>query len=93
MSSQLINDDLEYKDNSYATKGNEPIPVQKDDAKLEDPISADQDSDAQLNRDDKDAIDESNIIGDRTRGAAPAKGAYREPGDEEGLGPKEEQNV
>lgn len=48
MSSQLINDDLEYKDNSYATKGNEPIPVQKDDAKLEDPISGDQDSDAQL---------------------------------------------
>jgi hypothetical protein len=32
------------------------------------------------------AIDESNIINDRTRGAAKTGGAYREPGDEEGLG-------
>jgi hypothetical protein len=47
MSAQLINDET-YTDNSYATKGSEPIPVQKDDAKLEDPISGDQDSDAQL---------------------------------------------
>lgn len=37
-------------------------------------------------RDDKDAIDQSNIIDDRTRGAAKTGGAYREPGDEEGLG-------
>ncbi|KAI9724330.1 MAG: hypothetical protein M1812_000398 [Candelaria pacifica] len=34
--------------------------------------------------DDKDAIDSSNIIGGRTRGAGP-RGGYSEPGDEEGL--------
>jgi hypothetical protein len=40
-------------------------------------------------RDDKDAIDEDNVIDERTRGAKPA-GSYREPGDEEGLpGPEE----
>lgn len=35
-------------------------------------------------RDDKDAIDESNVIDERTRGAKPT-GTYKEPGDEEGL--------
>jgi hypothetical protein len=35
-------------------------------------------------RDDSDAIDQSNIVEGRTRGAAP-QGGYREPGDEEGL--------
>jgi hypothetical protein len=35
-------------------------------------------------RDDNEAIDKSNIIDGRTRGAKPA-GGYREPGDEEGL--------
>ena len=35
-------------------------------------------------QDDKDAIDQSNIIGGRTRGAGPS-GGYAEPGDEEGL--------
>jgi hypothetical protein len=35
-------------------------------------------------RDDRDAIDESNIIDERTRGAKP-QGTYQEPGDEEGL--------
>lgn len=40
-------------------------------------------------RDDTDAIDQSNVIGDRTRGAKPT-GGYREPGDEEGLpGPED----
>jgi hypothetical protein len=34
-------------------------------------------------KDDADAIDESNILDERTRGAA--KETYREPGDEEGL--------
>lgn len=34
--------------------------------------------------DDKDAIDQNNIIGGRTRGAGP-RGGYAEPGDEEGL--------
>ena len=36
-------------------------------------------------RDDKDAIDTSNIIDERTRHAKPAEGTYREPGDEEGI--------
>ena len=35
-------------------------------------------------KDDSDAIDQSNIVEGRTRGAAP-EGRYREPGDEEGL--------
>lgn len=35
-------------------------------------------------KDDSDAIDKSNIIGGRTRGAKPS-GGYKEPGDEEGL--------
>jgi hypothetical protein len=38
-----------------------------------------------LERDDKDAIDESNIIEERTRGATQPGGTYTEPGDEEGL--------
>ena len=36
-------------------------------------------------KDDVDAIDKSNIIEDRTRGAGKASGTYREPGDEEGM--------
>ena len=36
-------------------------------------------------RDDKEAINEDNIIDSRTRGAKP-EGGYTEPGDEEGLG-------
>lgn len=35
--------------------------------------------------DEKDAIDQSNIIDERTRGATKASGTYQEPGDEEGL--------
>lgn len=36
-------------------------------------------------KDDNDAIDKSNIVGGRTRGAAHSKGSLAEPGDEEGL--------
>lgn len=40
--------------------------------------------------DDKNAIDQSNIISERTRGAAKSAGTYQEPGDEEGLpGPED----
>lgn len=40
-------------------------------------------------RDDNEAIDESNIIDQKTRHAKPT-GEYREPGDEEGLpGPED----
>jgi hypothetical protein len=38
-----------------------------------------------LVRDDTEAIDESNIVSGRTRGATQPKGTYTEPGDEEGL--------
>lgn len=45
-------------------------------------------SNSHLAHDDAEAIDQSNIIGSRTRGAK-AKGGYAEPGDEEGL-PKDD---
>lgn len=38
-----------------------------------------------IEKDDADAIDKSNIMEGRTRGAAKDKGGYREPGDEEGI--------
>ena len=37
-----------------------------------------------LEQDEKDAIDPSNTVENRTRGAKPS-GGYAEPGDEEGL--------
>ncbi|KAI4117758.1 MAG: hypothetical protein LQ345_002066 [Seirophora villosa] len=74
------------KDNDYASRtGQYQIPVQKDEAPVEDPINPETaDSDQTLAQDDKDAIDQSNIVGGRTRGAKPS-GGYTEPGDEEGL--------
>lgn len=95
------------KDNDYASRsGQYQIPVQKDEAPVNDPIDpATADSDETLGivtflpshclftivytnlciaRDDAEAIDQSNIIGSRTRGAK-AAGGYTEPGDEEGL--------
>ncbi|KAK1989945.1 hypothetical protein LX36DRAFT_648588 [Colletotrichum falcatum] len=77
----------EVKDNEYVSRqgDREPIGVVDDDTKVEDPIDTETaDSDAQLERDDKEAIDKSNILKERTRGAQPA-GEYREPGDTEGL--------
>ncbi|KAI4109445.1 MAG: hypothetical protein L6R37_000602 [Teloschistes peruensis] len=73
-------------DNDYASRtGQYQIPVQKDEAPVADPINPDTaDSDQTLAQDDKEAIDQSNIIGGRTRGAKPS-GGYTEPGDEEGL--------
>ncbi|CAN9080093.1 hypothetical protein CUC08_Gglean007099 [Alternaria sp. MG1] len=75
-------------DNDYKSRtGQSEIPVQADEA----PVEATEytnggDSDVQLERDEKDAIDESNIIDERTRGATKQSGTYAEPGDEEGLG-------
>ncbi|CAF3470446.1 unnamed protein product [Fusarium graminearum] len=78
-----------YEDNSYVSRPGEkdqPIAVQADSDRVEDPIDAEQaDTDAQLERDEKDAIDQSNIIEERTRGATQPGGTYQEPGDEEGL--------
>jgi len=72
--------------NDYKSRtGQSSIPVVGDDTNIEDPIDANTaDSDAQLARDDSDAIDKSNIINERTRGAGKS-GGYAEPGDEEGL--------
>ena len=60
-----------------------PVPVQSDADPVEDPVDpATADSDAQLEKDDNEAIDKSNIIDERTRGAKPASGQYAEPGDD-----------
>ncbi|OJD39833.1 uncharacterized protein BKCO1_200047 [Diplodia corticola] len=75
------------RDNDYVSRtGQSEIRVQKDEAPVDDPIDpATADTDEQLARDDKEAIDEDNILSDRTRGAAKKAGAYAEPGDDEGL--------
>ncbi|KAL8706052.1 MAG: hypothetical protein Q9201_000874 [Fulgogasparrea decipioides] len=78
-------------DNDYVSRtGQSQIPVQKDEAPVEDPINpATADSDQTLAQDDAEAIDQSNVVGNRTRKAKPA-GSYTEPGDEEGLpGPED----
>ncbi|KAJ9629067.1 uncharacterized protein PV06_02216 [Exophiala oligosperma] len=75
--------------NDYKSRtGQSHIPVQNDEAPVEDPIDPNNaDSDEQLARDDTDAIDQGNIVDERTRGATKN---YREPGDEEGLpGPED----
>ncbi|KAL1636543.1 hypothetical protein SLS56_001128 [Neofusicoccum ribis] len=83
-------------DNDYVSRsGQYQVPVQKDEAPVDDPIDgATADSDEQLGkqiaRDEKEAIDEDNIVSSRTRGAAKKAGTYAEPGDEEGLpGPED----
>ncbi|KAK3712913.1 hypothetical protein LTR37_006809 [Vermiconidia calcicola] len=72
------------QDNDYVSRtGQSQIPVQSDNAKVETGVT--NDSDEMLEKDDKDAIDKSNIVEGRTRGAAKASGTYQDPGDEEGL--------
>ncbi|KAF2765252.1 hypothetical protein EJ03DRAFT_319771 [Teratosphaeria nubilosa] len=75
-------------DNDYTSRTGqkEHIPVQKDEDPVEDPIDPNTaDSDQQLARDENEAIDKSNIMEGRTRGATKQQGTYREPGDDEGL--------
>ncbi|EKG20262.1 hypothetical protein MPH_02379 [Macrophomina phaseolina MS6] len=74
-------------DNDYASRSDQyQVPVQKDEAPVEDPI----DANTADTRDDNEAIDKGNIVSDRTRGAAKKAGTYVEPGDEEGLpGPED----
>ncbi|KAF2667271.1 hypothetical protein BT63DRAFT_414861 [Microthyrium microscopicum] len=73
----------EQNDSSYATKRNEQVPVVKD-SDIEDPIDANTaDSDAQLERDDREAIDKDNVINQRTRGAKVGKGAYADPDEDD----------
>ncbi|KAH8126978.1 hypothetical protein ACSS6W_006143 [Trichoderma asperelloides] len=77
-----INMESALQDDSYtSTQTNEPIPVQGDNKQVEDPMNASSaDSDEQLEQDDREAIDKSNIIEERTRGAKP-RDTYKEPGD------------
>ncbi|KAK3203380.1 hypothetical protein GRF29_112g1173439 [Pseudopithomyces chartarum] len=83
----------DYQDNDYVSRtGQSTIPVQRDETPVEaSPYDAETaDSDQQLERDEKDAIDSSNIIESRTRGATKQAGTYAEPGDDEGLpGPED----
>ncbi|KAH9844911.1 hypothetical protein Tdes44962_MAKER07021 [Teratosphaeria destructans] len=75
-------------DNDYTSRPGQKqhIPVQTDEAPIDDPIDpATADSDQQLERDENEAIDTSNIVEGRTRGATKQQSAYREPGDDEGL--------
>ncbi|KAI1347443.1 hypothetical protein F5Y01DRAFT_295124 [Xylaria sp. FL0043] len=76
----------QVNDDSYTTenKNTESVPVVSDEAAIEDPVRPEQaDTNEQLDRDDREAIDESNILKDRLRGNEPKKGALREPSDEE----------
>ncbi|KAM0519391.1 hypothetical protein ACHAPE_003563 [Trichoderma viride] len=76
------NVDTTLQDDSYASQMNEPVPVQSDNKEVEDPVDASfADSDQQLAHDDREAIDESNIVDERTRGATKPRGIYQEPGD------------
>jgi len=72
-------------DNDYASRtGQSHIPVQKDEASINDPIDpATADSDETLAADERDTMDQGNIINERTRGAGKPSGTYAEPGDEE----------
>ncbi|RYP51789.1 hypothetical protein DL768_002936 [Monosporascus sp. mg162] len=75
----------QVQDDSFvlgADKKGEPVPVVGDNAKVEDPIDARQaDSDRQLERDEKEAINPSNIVkGSRSK---PPAGSLREPSDED----------
>ncbi|CZT02694.1 hypothetical protein WAI453_002171 [Rhynchosporium graminicola] len=81
------------QDNDYVSRPGQKeagIPVQSDNAPVESGVDeTTADSDEQLARDEKEAIDESNIIDDKTRHAKPT-GSYKEPGDDEGLpGPED----
>ncbi|KAK3935195.1 hypothetical protein QBC46DRAFT_358443 [Diplogelasinospora grovesii] len=74
----------QVNDPSYKTSKNEAVPVIDDDAPVEDPMKPGKaDSDAQLEKDEKEAIDKSNIMKDRTRHAKPGGGAYKEPTDKD----------
>ncbi|OAA52541.1 hypothetical protein BBO_00382 [Beauveria brongniartii RCEF 3172] len=72
--------DVQVQDNSaYVTRAKEPVPVQGDDAAVEDPVSESKaNSGAQLDRDEDEGIDESNMVKGRTRGAKPTTGSYKE---------------
>ncbi|KAH7077846.1 hypothetical protein BKA63DRAFT_272994 [Paraphoma chrysanthemicola] len=74
-------------DDDYKSRtGQSEIPVQSDGAAVESTeYDNGGDSDAQLAKDENEAIDESNILDERTRGATKKAGTYTEPSDEEGI--------
>ncbi|KAF2033628.1 hypothetical protein EK21DRAFT_58318 [Setomelanomma holmii] len=74
-------------DDDYKSRtGQSAIPVQGDGAAIESTeYDNGGDSDEQLAKDDNEAIDESNILDERTRGATKKAGTYTEPSDEEGI--------
>ncbi|RYC56890.1 hypothetical protein CHU98_g9331, partial [Xylaria longipes] len=74
-----------FNNNSYVKQRGDdgPIDVVRDEANIEDPVSSrDADSDQQLAKDEKEAIDQSNVIKSRLRGNEPRRGAMAEPSDE-----------
>jgi len=75
----------EIQDNSYVSSDHYPLPVQEDSKPVEESLRADPNSDAALDQDEKEAIDRSNIVEERTRGAAVTAGAYSEGPDEDDL--------
>ncbi|KAK4194142.1 hypothetical protein QBC40DRAFT_214170 [Triangularia verruculosa] len=101
MTSKLIPNNTKDagEDNSYVSRPghkHEPMQVVPDEEAMNEVDHnqrqrAKTSSDNQLERDEREAIDKSNIIPNgngnkpNTRGAAPPKGAYKEPGDTEGL--------
>ncbi|KAF1920941.1 hypothetical protein BDU57DRAFT_488169 [Ampelomyces quisqualis] len=77
-SGDVANDD--YKSRTGQSK----IPVQSDNAAVEaTEYDNGGESDKQLEKDENEAIDRSNILNERTRGATKKAGTYTEPGDEE----------
>ncbi|KAK0622736.1 hypothetical protein B0T14DRAFT_564161 [Immersiella caudata] len=75
----------QMNDPSYKSRrgDREPIAVIDDDAPVEDPIKeSEADSDKQLERDDREAIDTANIVKGTTSRAKPV-GTYAEPTDEQ----------
>ncbi|KIX08654.1 uncharacterized protein Z518_03311 [Rhinocladiella mackenziei CBS 650.93] len=75
----------DINDASYVRPGEATIPVQKDTDPVEDPVKPpESNSDEQLEGDEKEAINQDNIIGQRTRAAKPS-GSYSEGLDEDEL--------
>ncbi|RYP07090.1 hypothetical protein DL764_002722 [Monosporascus ibericus] len=75
----------QVQDDSYVMgtdKKGESVPVMGDDAEVEDPVDTKgTDSNRQLERDEKEAIDESNIMeGGREK---PSSGSLKEPSDKD----------
>ncbi|KAI9726179.1 MAG: hypothetical protein M1828_001852 [Chrysothrix sp. TS-e1954] len=77
-------DPTSHPETDYKTDTKSDVPVTADEPIDEAVDEEKMNSDAQLQKDDDEAIDKSNIVGSRTRQAAPS-GGYREPGDEEGI--------